>query len=313
MLNRPTLRQRLGTLVVLLVAVMTATACTTSDLGPPAGTLPVLTSFYPLQFVTEQVGGRFVRATNLTKPGVDPHDLELTPQEVASVDDAATRGLLVYLNGFQPALDSAVTSAGGSPARILDVTSAAQLTLPAPTGGAETTGGVDPHFWLDPTRLAAVAQLIAARLGQLDPAHAAVFQRRAGALDAQLQVLDRQFTRGLAHCSTRDLVTSHTAFGYLAVRYHLVQQGIVGLNPEAEPTSTQLADIATFVKAHNVTTIFYEPLVSPAVADTVARETGATTAMLDPLEGLTSSDPSATYFTVMRHNLNALRTGLGCS
>ena len=300
-------------LAVALVAVLGSSACTSSDAPPAAGTLPVLASFYPLQFVAEQVGGRFVSVSNLTRPGVDPHDLELSPQDVASVVDATSHGLLVYLHGFQPALDDAVASAGGQPSRTLDVTSSAQLTL-SPAGSAtETATGVDPHFWLDPTRLASVTDAVADRLAQLDPRHAAAFDARARALQVKLHALDASFRRGLATCRSRYLVTSHTAFGYLAARYHLTQQGIVGLYPDVEPSPQELAAIATFVREHGVTTIFFEPLASPAIADTVAQETGTKTAELDPLEGLTSADPTATYFSVMHNNLTALRTGLGCT
>ena len=171
----------------------------------------------------------------------------------------------------------------------------------------------DPHFWLDPVRYAAVAQAVADRLGTVDPEHRADYAARAKAFKARLAALDGEFRRGLAHCASTSIVTSHNAFGYLARRYGMSQVGITGLSPEAEPEAATLARVATYVKEHHVSTIYAETLVSPAIADTVARETGAKVATLDPLEGLTSSSAGADYFAVMRSNLAALRAGQGCS
>jgi zinc transport system substrate-binding protein len=272
----------------------------------------VLASFYPLQFVAQRVGGERVTVDSLTKPGVEPHDLELSPQDVAALADAASGGLVVYESGFQPAVDDAVTTVGASRG-VLDVAGTANLDLAAPTeAGSGQASGVDPHFWLDPTKLADVADAVAGQLAQIDPAHASEYTANAADLRRDLAGLDRAFRTGLSRCTSRDLVTSHTAFGYLAERYGLTQQGIVGVNAEAEPTPTQLADIAEFVQLNDVRTIFTETLVSPAVADTVARETGAATAVLDPLEGLASDAGSQDYLTVMQQNLSSLRRGLGC-
>jgi zinc transport system substrate-binding protein len=276
-----------------------------------AGQVPVLASFYPLQFVAEQVGGAHVAVGSLTRPGTEPHDLELSAQDVAAVDDAARNGLVVYLSGFQPAVDDAVATAGGSRG-IVDVADAADLDLTTTVDG-EPGSGVDPHFWLDPTRLASVTRLVADRLSAVDPEHAAEYQRNAAALRADLGRLDAQYRSGLQDCRSRDLVTSHAAFGYLAQRYDLTQRGIVGLNPDAEPSPAQLADVAAFVRQNDVSTIFFETLASPAVAETVARETGAHTAVLDPIEGITDASAGDSYPAVMESNLAALQEGLGCT
>jgi zinc transport system substrate-binding protein len=257
------------------------------------------------------VGGDHVRVASLTRPGTEPHDLELTAQDVAAVDDAARDGLVVYLEGFQPAVDDAVATAGRSQ-RVLDVTDAAGLDLTTPADGAEPGASTDPHFWLDPLRLAAVTDAVADRLAEVDPAHAADYRRNAAALDADLHRLDERYRTGLQDCASRELVTSHAAFGYLAERYGLHQRGIVGLNPDAEPNPAQLADVAAFVRDHGVSTIFFETLASPDVAETVARETGARTAVLDPIEGLTAESAGDSYLSVMNSNLTALREGLGC-
>ena len=297
---------------------------------PPAtaGSRPVsvVASFYPIEFAVQQVGGSLVTVTSLTKPGTEPHDLELSPKDVAGVADA---GLVVYARGFQPAVDTAVAQEGADHA--FDVAPAANLDLAAPAegddpkagavvSGAPTTGATDapadakdPHFWLDPQRYAAVATAIAARLAQADPAHAADYAANAARFGGTLAGLDTELKAGLAHCTNRDLVTSHAAFGYLSERYGFTQVAISGLSPDVEPSGARLAEIASFVKANNVTTIYAETLVEPAFAQTVARSTGAAVATLDPIEGLTSQSAGRDYVEVMRSNLTTLRTGQGCS
>jgi zinc transport system substrate-binding protein len=148
------------------------------------------------------------------------------------------------------------------------------------------------------------------RSARRSPSASARSTRRA--LRGDLETLDREFTDGLATCQRREIVTSHAAFGYLAARYDLDQVGITGLSPEAEPTAQRLAEVAEEAREHHATTIFFETLVSPKVAETIAQEVGADTAVLDPIEGL---QPGSTgdYLSVMRSNLAVLRPALGCS
>lgn len=307
-------------LVAALGATSLLAACGTGSPTGAArdGTLQVVASFYPLEYVAQRVGGPDVEVTSLTRPGAEPHDLELTPRDVAAVQRA---DLVVYLSGFQPSVDQAVENHRHGDG-VVDVAGAAHLDLRAvPEAGhvedehADEAGGgaLDPHFWLDPTRLAAVAEQVASAMADADPSAADAFHRRAHALNDDLANLDRDYRQRLEHCASRDLVTSHTAFGYLAQRYDLHQVGITGLTPEAEPDPRSLAQVATFVRAHHVATIYSETLVSPAVARTVAQETGATTALLDPLEGLTDASKGRDYLQVMRSNLDTLAKGQGCS
>ena len=298
------MRRLLPALPLLLVL----TGCGATSGGD--GKLAVVSAFYPLQFVSERVGGDAVSVTNLTKPGAEPHDVELTARQVGEITEA---GLVVYLGGFQPAVDDAVEQNGGD--RVFDAGSAVQLLTveeaDAHTDHAEESTGTDPHVWLDPTRLAAIGDKLAERLGQADPEHAADFTARAAELRAELTELDGEYTTGLKTCARRELVTSHTAFHYLADRYDLNQIGITGIDPQAEPSPQRLAAVAAEAEEHGATTIFFETLVSPKVAETIAGTVGAQTAVLDPIEGLT--DRNADYFSVMRANLAALTKALGCA
>ena len=313
-----------------LVGVVGACGTATSPTQPVHGTdqVQVVASFYPLEFAAKQVGGARVSVLSLTKPGVEPHDLELTAKAVGRIAGA---DLVVYAKGFQPAVDTAVEQEGAGHA--LDVASVANLDLLAPSeddghgdpGHTHTDDGNpadtldaarDPHFWLDPERYAAVATVIADRLGQVDRDHAAEYSANAKALTARLAALDGDFRSGLASCTTTDLVTSHAAFGYLSDRYGFTQVPIAGLSPDAEPSAAKLAEVADFVHEHHVTTIYAETLGDPAFADTISRSTGTRLAVLDPIEGVTGQAArtgGSDYFGLKRSNLGVLRAGQGCA
>lgn len=316
--------RRLLALCACLTFSASLTACGSSS-SDASGRLDVVAAFYPLQFATEQIGGDQVAVTGLTKPGAEPHELELTPKDVAEVSKA---DLVVFEHGLQPAVDQAVENE--APDTSLDVAPAAKLDLalqPAVgddhgaeveehesgEGHEQEAGATDPHFWLDPLRYRDVSRAIADRLSTVDPTHEADYRARAKAFEARLTKLDRAFATGLAHCERPEIVTSHSAFGYLAQRYHLDQVGITGLSPDAEPDPSQIAAVARYVKDHDVTTIYAETLVSPATADTIAQETGATVKVLDPIEGITDKSAGSNYFEIMRSNLATLESGQGCS
>jgi zinc transport system substrate-binding protein len=285
----------------LALAVALGVAGCASNSGHGDAPVRVVAAFYPLQYVAQMVGGGTVSVTNLVQPGAEPHDLELTPQQVAGIANA---DLVLYIPGFQPSVDAAVRQEAKDSA--LDVTT----TVPMldPTEG----GGHDPHIWLDPTRLLLVTNAVASRLAAIDPTNATGYDQRAAALDKSLSTLDAEFSAGLRTCHRREIVTSHAAFGYLAERYGLDQIPIAGLSPDNEPTPRHLAEAADAARAANASTIFFETLVSPKVAEAVATAVGAKTAVLDPIEGLPPQSTSD-YSTVMRANLDALRTALGCA
>lgn len=291
-------------------------ACGAGGVSSSDGRLSVVASFYPLQYAAEQVGGDLVRVSSLTKPGVEPHDLELTPRDVLSVIKA---DVVVYEKGLQPAVDDAITQAARGTA--LDVSTAAHLDLYSTktrhtdesTAERAAHSSADPHFWLDPVRYAAVGEAIAAHLERLDPAHTSDYRTRAAGLASRLHTLDAEFAKGLAHCTNRTIVTSHAAFGYLAKRYGFVQEAIAGVSPDSEPTASTMRDLARQVRKSGASTVYAETLVSPVIAETVAREAGAKVAILDPVEGITDASAGRDYFEVMRANLATLRAGQGCS
>jgi zinc transport system substrate-binding protein len=305
----------LRAVVTALLAVgvaAAATGCSSSDSGATAtgGKLDVVAAFYPLQYVTQQVGGDRVAVTNLVSPGTEPHDVELSPRQVAEVVDADA---VVYLRNFQPAVDDAVDD--GAKDKSLDVATVAPLKdgyVPLEEGELhQDETGKDPHVWLDPTRLAGIADAVAKKLGGLDPDHASEYTANAKALNGKLATLDQEYATGLKSCQKKTIVVSHNAFGYLAERYGLSQVAITGLTPEEEPSAARLAEVAAYAKQNGVQVIFFETLVSPKIARALAAEVGAEAEVLDPIEGV-AKNSSDDYFSVMRTNLTTLRGALSC-
>lgn len=271
-----------------MVAVVAGCGGGGTTTGQPKGRITA--AFYPLAFAAEQLTPPGTEVDNLTPPGAEPHDLELTARDVTRVRSADL--VLLLGHGFQPQLEAA---AGNGP-RVLKLLD---------TPGLRRHANNDPHVWLDPTRYALIVKRTATALHR---------PSAADALVARLHALDRDYRQGLAHCARHEIVTSHEAFAYLGERYGLRQVAITGLSPEAEPTPKRLQQVIDTVRKTGATTVFFETLVSPRIAETVARETGAQAAVLDPIEGLTAAAAKrgASYFSVMRANLAALRLALGC-
>ncbi|NTW39672.1 MAG: zinc ABC transporter substrate-binding protein [Cellulomonadaceae bacterium] len=290
--------RRLAALAVPLTVAVALSGCSAPEADP--GTVTVMASFYPLAYVVEQVGGDLVDVASLTPPGAEPHDVELSPRQVRDLGDA---DLAVYLAGFQPSVDEAVASR--APSIVVDAAASPDVAT------ALSQHEDDPHFWLDPTLLAAVGHDVAAALAEADPDNADTYTAGAAALDDTLLGLDADLTAGLTGCERDVIVTAHAAFGYLAARYGFEQVGVSGLDPESEPSPARLREIRDVVTEHGVTTIFTEALVSPDVAETLAGDLGVTTAVLDPIES--QVDPGTDYRGAMEQNLVALRAAMGCS
>lgn len=309
-----------------------AAACGSDDAGSggaPEEQLRVVASFYPVAEAAERVGGDIVEVVNLTPAGTEPHDLELNPRQVDELQDA---DVVLYLGqGFQPAVEEVAERREGASVDVLEAVELEAGAIEFDDHGEEEPGeedehagdeedehadegALDPHFWLDPTLMADAVDRIEQALTAAGPEHAEAFAANAARYKETLAELDQDFDSALAECDRRTMVTSHAAFHYLAERYDLEQLPISGLSPESEPDPNRLAELADLINEEGVTTVFYETLVAPDVAETLAREAGVETAVLNPLEGLTQDDidEGKDYAAVMRDNLAALTVALGC-
>ena len=279
------------------------------------GTISVATSFYPVTWLVEEIGGDEVTVTSMTPANIEPHDFELSPAEIAKM---AETDAIIYVRGFQPSLDEAIDSISGP--RVIDLSDSVNLEPlgadddqerdDASAGDEEHDHStLDPHFWLDPKRMEDAAGGIEKALSNLAPDKAQAFADNLTVIEAELGDLDSDFENGLATCQRRTIVTSHAAFGYLAEEYGLEQTPISGIDPDREPSPADLAAVKKIIEETGTTTVFSEELVSPKTAEALAEEAGVDVAVLNTVEG---QPAEGDYLSAMTANLETLRTALTC-
>jgi zinc transport system substrate-binding protein len=313
------MKNRIATLIA--ASLILAACSSTQETATPQETTEVATEkiqivagFYPLAYAAEGIAGDLAEVVSLAGPGVEPHDLELTPGDVAKINDA---DLVVYIPEFIPALDAVVKTLDQS--KVINATQGITLIsgdshshegeeAHSEEEGHSDESATDPHIWLNPSNMVLIGNSIAQALSALT-SDSAINENRSNFENA-LTTLASDYTAKLANCSIKALVVSHEAFGYIANAYGFEQVGISGLSPEAEPSPARLAEVAKIAKAENATTIYYESLVDPKVAKTLADELKITAEMLDPLE---SPPASGDYLSVMQQNLDTLIKGQVCS
>ncbi|MFF1696159.1 metal ABC transporter substrate-binding protein [Streptomyces sp. NPDC058257] len=287
------------------------------------GKLNVTASFYPMQYLAQEIGGDHVAVDTLTKPGVEPHDLELSPKQTAYLGES---DVILYLKGIQPAVDDAIGQSG-----VENTVDAAKLTKLEKHGtgvghdhghegeehsdeeehGHEDEAGADPHIWLDPVKYAEVAKGVGKAMEKADPDHAAAYKKNTEALVKKLDGLNTEFENGLRNTKTKTFITTHSAFGYLAERYGLEQESIAGIDPESDPSPARIKELQDIAKEDKVSTVFFETLASDKTAKTLATDASLKTDVLDPLEGITDKSKGDDYIGVMESNLAALQKALG--
>ena len=305
------MRPLLSALAALVMLAGGGCGRAASDSGASEGP-HVIAAFYPLEYVAAEIVGRNATVTNLSPPGVEPHDLELAPDQVRSLAQA---DLVVYIGeGFQPAVEDVIDELSGT--RMIDALDTQDELIEAADshddeGHESEEGAADPHVWLDPPRLASVGNAIAREMAAIDAGNADVYRDNAADLARSLNELDEEYSAALADCERNELVVSHEAFGYLTDRYGLEQVGVSGIDPESEPSPGRVAEVAEFAREHGVTTIFFEEQVAPDIAQVIADEIGARVEILDPLEFKPQGDSD--YLDVMRSNLDSISSALGCN
>jgi len=271
--------------------------------------LLVTASYYPLYDFARQVGGDKVNVVTMTPAGAEPHDYEPSPQALI---DAHNAKVFIYNGGpMEPWVDSFL-----SDYKNIAVNASQGITLEKTDeddGHAHDVAS-DPHFWLDPVLAQQIVNTIRDGLSKADPANSSYYASRANSYNEKLAELDRSFADGLASCTLNTAISSHGAFSYLAHRYGFTVISIAGIEPEDEPSPAKMAELTNLVKQKGIKYIFFESLVSPRLAQTIALETGAETLVFDPIEGLSAEDQSKgrDYLSVQYDNLKNLRTALEC-
>lgn len=282
----------------------------TTELRVQNDKIQVAASFYPLSEFAKAVGGDKINVMNLTPAGSEPHDFDPSPRDLASLQNSK---VFIYNGaGFEPWVERILPDIQKSGVFVVDSTSGVDLL--AASEEEEKDSLYDPHVWLDPVLAMAQVDNIYTGLIKADPENKDYYEKNISDYKARLEELDREFESGLANCQSRDVVVSHNAYAYLAKRYNFNIVPISGLSPDEEPSPQKMADIVKFAKVNNVNYIFFETLVSPRLSETIAKEIGAETLVLNPIEGLTEEEivQGLDYISVSMQNLNNLRLALNC-
>ncbi len=312
----------------LLVGALVGCGTANTD-WPAQDKLPIVASFYPVAYLTQQVGGDKVDVLTMVPAGAEPHVWEPTPADLVNIGKSK---LFVYLGlGMDAWAPDVLQSLGkDAPASVEASDGVDPLTFEQErelvedhnheehsdhnhdeehAGHSHSHGGIDPHVWLDPQRAKIMAKNILDGLSSVDPENRAYYQENYNALALRLDELDQAYESNLSGFSDKKIVVSHEAYGYICSRYGIDQIGINGLTPDSEPDAKTMAEIVNLVKKDHITTVFYEELVSPKVAKQIANETGAKAEVLSPVEGLSEEDIQAgeNYFTKMYSNLEKLK------
>lgn len=294
--------------VILLSYLITRQIRQTQVVPNKSDKLQVVTSFYPLYFFTSQITLDKADVYNITPAGAEPHDYEPTTRDLARIEDSS----LLVLNGGK------LEGWGDRITENLKDKKTLILTVGATIANQEILEDgekiQDPHIWLDPILAKKEVDMILQALSQLDPNNSGFYQTNAQALLSKLDTLDSNFRQGLNNCARKDIITAHTAFGYLASEYNFNQVSITGISPDNEPSVQQLAEVAEFAKKNQVKYIFFESLISPKLSQTIASEIGAQTLVLNPIEGLSDEEikNGKSYFSEMENNLTNLKLALEC-
>jgi zinc transport system substrate-binding protein len=310
-------RFRVVFLIGLIVFVLTSGRGAANENGPQK--LSVLASFYPMYDFAVKIGGERADVSNLVPSGTEPHDWEPAAADIAELEKAA---VFVYNGaGMEHWIDDILGVLRNK--RLITVKASEGIKLLEGHHHHEDEDGhggedededeiYDPHVWLSPANAKSEMENIKNALVQADPDGKDYYEANYEKYATECDALDKEFKDALAALAKKDIVVTHQAFGYICDRYGLKQVPIEGLSPDSEPDPRKMAEIIDFVKENGVKVIFFEELVSPKVAETIAAATGAATDMLNPIEGLGDEDiaSGADYFAVMRRNLKSLTAAL---
>lgn len=307
------------------VAVQSGGGGAGSGQTDPTGDLPVVVvSSFPLLYIAQQVGGDQVEILNLATTSGHAHDMELSP---AQVNQLGGTDIALYLSeGFQPGVETAIQQSGVD-----------SLDGFAVLEQSDTISG-DPHVWMNPLNIARIGEELSTGLNAANPEAGAYYKENALALTEAMEQIDEEYARVLADCSGETLLTAHEAFGYLAARYGLDQVGVLGVDPEAEPSPARLLQVSNLIKERGIEVLFAEPAAAhghdegdgedehghdgaaaqagqsqevSASSAKIAQTLGIPALALDPME--VQVDPKRNIPDVFASNLAALQSGLACA
>jgi ABC-type Zn uptake system ZnuABC Zn-binding protein ZnuA len=257
------------------------------------------------------VAGDRIQVDSLIPVGVEPHEYEPTPQDVAKISDCSV--LIVNGAGLETWLDKTLTNAGGKRV-VITASDGLSSRKPRPEENAAAAAS-DPHFWLDPNLAVTYVENIQAGLSKADPAGAEVYRKNADAYIAKLHDLDAWIRAqvGTVPESRRLLVTNHESLGYYADRYgfKIVGTLIPSVSADASPSAQQVVQVVQAIRASGAPAIFLEAGVNAQLADQVASEAGVK--VITNLYTHFTTDkngPAPTYLDMLRVDTTVIVTAL---
>lgn len=258
--------------------------------------MQITATFYPLAEFARQIGGDKAQVKTMVPAGMEPHDYEPTPKNFANLKDA---DIFIFNGaGLDPWAERVLPDLAG-----VETINASEYVALLPQ---------DPHFWLDPVFSQQIVKIISQKIIKLDPDNSSYYEDNAESFIKKLSELDEKF-KTISNCPKKDIITSHSAFAYLANRYKINQIPIAE-TPEQEPSPGQMARISELVREKSIKYIFFETLTGQRISETIARETGSSILALNPIEGLTLEDEEQgeNYISIMEKNLDNLKNSLEC-
>lgn len=298
------MKKTAGIIGAVLALAVSLAGCQSQDKTADTDTIKVMASFYTMGDLAQKAGGEKVQVTTMVPAGTEPHDWEPSAQDIAMLEEA---DIFIYNGaGMEHWAEDVLGTLENKD--LIVVEAAEDIELLGSHGHQGEAEAYDPHVWLDPQNGKKQMQRIEQALEKAAPEEKEYFQENSEKYEEEFDELDKEYREQLEPLPNKNIIVAHEAFGYLCQAYGLNQIGIEGLSPDSEPDPKKMEEIIEFARENQVKTIFFEELTSPKVAETIAKETGAETAVLNPLEGLKEEEieEGKDYFSVMRENLQAL-------
>jgi zinc transport system substrate-binding protein len=266
----------------------------------------VIASFFPLYDFAKNVGGDRAEVSVMVPAGIEPHNWEPTPRDIA---DAENADMIVYNGAGFERWVSAINAKFA-----VDTSIGIQLMQGAEEGVHEESG-LDPHIWLDP--MLAKQQVEAIRDGfvQIDPVNSGYYHQNAQRYIAELDSLDSFIRSNLSNCELRDFIAFHNAFSYFANRYNLTQHSIQGISQEGDVLPQRIQEIKDLAATLGINVIYAEDLIDPRLANVIAGEIpNGQVLVLSPIEGLKREEieQGLGYIDKMMEDVQNLKVGLKC-
>lgn len=304
---------------IMIVLILMLNGCATEKQEKTSeAKLKVYTSFYPIYFTAEQIGGDRIELHSIIPNGSEPHEYEPSMREIADVES----GDIFIFNGaeMEPWAEKLSDNLEKKGIKSINLSQHVELIKAEEDDGHDEHGEdddhdhglYDPHIWLDPINMDMMAYQIMQEFSKLDKANENFYKENYADFSEKIKELDLAYSSQLENRNRDTILVSHQAFSYLAKRYGLKQIAVTGITPQEEPSPKTLAKLLDTIENEKFEFIFLETLASPKVVELLAKEGDLKILELNPIAGLTKEqqDKKENYFSLMEQNLENLKKAL---